>query len=319
MWFRRKKRNRRFNTTRVLDVRLRSDQVRATRARLATIAAGALFGTVFGVYILWRAGMWTMDALIYNNHTFAIQSIEVKTDGVVAADQLRRWAGVKLGENLFALDLADVKRNLEMSPLIATASVERVLPRTLRIRVTERTPVAQINVPRARAGGGIDVAVFQLDADGYVMMPLDPRQRTTPLNQLDNQLPVLTGISAPDLQPGRRMESPQVQAALGLISEFDCSPMAGLVDLRRIDVGAAEVLVAATGQGTTVSFHLQNLGWQLRRWHEIYENGKRMNKTIATVDLAVTNNTPVSWIEASAIPVAPVKAPKLQRNRKRHV
>ena len=55
-----------------------------------------------------------------------------------SADQLRRWAGVKPGENLFALDLARVKRDLEMVPLIDSVSVERVLPRTLRIRVTER-------------------------------------------------------------------------------------------------------------------------------------------------------------------------------------
>ena len=179
--------------------------------------------------------------------------------------------------------------------------------------------MAQINVPKPKAGGGIEVAEFQLDADGYVMMPLDPRQRTTPLNQLDNQLPVLTGVSAPDLQPGRRVESPQVQAALGLISSFECSPMAGLVDLRRIDVASGDVLVAVTGQGSTVTFSLQDLDWQLRRWREIYENGRRMNKAILSLDLAVTNNTPVNWTEASAAPVAPHKSPPTQRNRKRHV
>jgi len=35
--------------------------------------------------------------------------------------------------------------------------------------------VAQVNIPRADATGGIAVEVFQLDADGYVMQPLDPR------------------------------------------------------------------------------------------------------------------------------------------------
>ena len=38
--------------------------------------------------------------------TFAIQRIDVQTDGVIAPDQLRRWSGVKPGENLIALDLA---------------------------------------------------------------------------------------------------------------------------------------------------------------------------------------------------------------------
>jgi len=319
MWAKRKFKNRRLGHVNVLDVKLRSEQVRASRLRLAALAFGGVFGAVFGLYLLWRTGEWFLDRLVYENRAFAIQTIDVQTDGVVAADQLRRWAGVKAGENLLALDLADVKRNLEMAPMIASASVERILPRTLCIRVEEREPVAQINVPQPRPGGGLQVAVFQLDGDGYVMVPLDPRQRTTPLNQLDNQLPVLTGVSGPELQPGRKVETPQVQAALSLISAFACSPMAGLVDLRRIDVASGDVLVAVTGQGSTVTFGLQNLDWQLRRWREIYDSGCRLNKAILSLNLAVTNNTPVSWTEASAAPQVPVRHPPIQRNRKHHV
>ena len=111
-----------------------------------------VFGTVFGLYLLWRAGEWALDKLVYENEAFAIQHIDVQTDGVIAPDQLRRWAGVKPGDNLLALDLARVKRNLELVPLVQSVSVERILPRTLRIRVTEREPVAQVNVPRPRSG-----------------------------------------------------------------------------------------------------------------------------------------------------------------------
>ena len=74
----------------------------------------------------------------------------MQTDGVISVDQLRRWAGVKPEENLLALDLARVKRDLEMVPLVQSVSVERILPRTLRIRITEREPIAQVNVPRPR-------------------------------------------------------------------------------------------------------------------------------------------------------------------------
>ena len=157
MWFKRKQKNRRLRRGHVLDVKLRSDQVRATRMRLAALTAGILFGTVFGLYLLWRTGEWALDKFVYENSEFAIQHVEVQTDGVIAPDQLRRWSGVKLGENLIALDLAAVKRNLELVSMIDSVSVERVLPRTLKIRVTERDPVAQVNVPRAGASGGIAV------------------------------------------------------------------------------------------------------------------------------------------------------------------
>lgn len=319
MWFRSKQKNRRLSRGHVLDVRLRSDQVRASRVRLAAVTFGVLFGTVFGLYLLWRVGEMTLDKLVYENRAFEIQAFEVQTDGVISADQLRRWAGVKSGENLFALDLGRVKRDLEMVPLISSVSVERVLPRTLRIRVTEREPVAQVNVPRPRAGGGLEIAVYHLDSDGYVMLPLDPRQRTAPLHQQEDSLPVLLGVRAVDLQPGRRVDTPPVRAALSLISQFGCSPMAGLVDFRRIDVSATEVLVVTTGQGSEVTFGLQNLDRQLRRWREIHEMGQRLNRSLASLDLAVTNNIPARWLDAAAPPVPAPKLPKTLRTQKRHV
>ena len=304
MWFRREQKNRRLHRGHVLDVKLRSDQVRATRTRLAALTAGILFGTVFGLYLLWRTGEWALDKFVYENSEFAIQHVEVKTDGVIAPDQLRRWSQVKLGDNLIALDLTAVKRNLELVSTIGSVSIERILPRTLKISVTERDPVAQVNIPRAGAAGSIAVEVFQLDADGYVMQPLDPRLCVIPLAQVNSQLPVISGLNVYQLQSGHRVELPQVQAALELIGAFDRSPMAGLVDLRRIDVSLPGAVVATTGQGGEITFGLNNLEQQLRRWREIYDLGQRMNKAVASLNLAVSNNVPVRWMEAVAVPSA---------------
>jgi len=304
MWFRREQKNRRLDRGHVLHVKLRSDQVRATRTRLGAIALGVTFGTVFGLYLLWRTGEWALDKFVYENSTFAIQSIEVQTDGVIAPEQLRRWSGVKPGANLIALDLAAVKRNLELVSTIDSVSIERVLPRTLKIRVTEREPVAQVNVPRASASGGMAVSIFQIDASSMVMQPVDPRLCTVSLSQMSTPLPVVAGLNVYRLQPGHRIELPQAQAALQLIVAFEHSPMAGLVDLRRIDVSSPGVIVATTGQGGEITFGLDNLDQQLRRWREIYDLGVSKNKTIASLDLAVANNVPVRWMEASATPVA---------------
>ena len=304
MWFRREQKNRRLDRGHVLHVKLRSDRVRATRTRLAAIALGVTFGTVFGLYLLWRTGEWALDKFVYENSTFAIQSIEVQTDGVIAPEQLRRWSGVKSGANLIALDLAAVKRNLELVSTIDSVSIERVLPRTLKIRVTEREPVAQVNVPRASASGGMAISIFQIDANGMVMQPVDPRLCLVSLSPMSTPLPVVAGLNVYRLQPGHRVELPQAQAALQLIVTFEHSPMAGLVDLRRVDVSSPGVVVATTGQGGEITFGLDNLDQQLRRWREIYDLGASKNKTIASLDLAVANNVPVRWMEASAAPVA---------------
>jgi cell division septal protein FtsQ len=318
-WNRRRQKNRRLGSAHVLDVKLRSDQVRASRMRLGTFVFGFSFAIIFGGYLLWRIGSWTLDRLVYENPSFAISEIKLETDGVISPDQLRRWAGPRLGQNLLALDLSAVKRNLELVSAVKSASVERVLPRTLWIRVSERKPVAQINVPRPVPTGGMEVVVYQIDSEGFVLQPLNPRQIVTPMNMSVAELPVLTGLGTADLQPGRRVESPQVLAALQLVSEFELSPMVGLVDFKRIDVGFPQILIVTTEQGSEVTFGLQNLDDQLLRWHQLHEIGRQMNRTIASLDLAVTNNTPVTWFSADAAPPARPQSTKSSRTKKKNV
>lgn len=313
----RKQKNRRLNRVHVLDVKVRSDQVRRTRLRWLALASGVVFGVVFSAYVLWRAGNWILARVVYENPAFAIREVEVQSNGVISPEQVRRWANVKPGENLLALNRERVKRDLEMVPMISTVSLERILPRTLRIRITEREPIAQVNLYKTKPGGGLEVAVYHLDPEGFVMQPVDPRQRTVPL-EADEALPILRGFNANALQPGRRLESSQVAAALELISQFSFSPMAGLVDLRAIDISATDVLVVTTGQGSEITFGLQDLDRQLHRWREIHELGLRTNRNVASIDLAVSNNVPVRWLEANVTP-APAKPPKTTRTRKRHV
>jgi cell division septal protein FtsQ len=319
MWFRRKPKNRRLGREFVLDVKLRSSQVRAARARMAAVTLGIVFATVFGVFITWRGGQWALDRLVYENQAFAITEVDVQTDGIIAVDQLRRWTAVRTGENLLALDLARVKRDLELVPLVQTASVERILPHTLRIRVTEREPLAQLNIPRPRTNGGVEMSVFQLDPEGYVIVPLAKQQRVAAAKDADDQLPLIAGVNPNEVQAGRRMESPQVQAALQLLLAFGHSPMVGLVDLKRIDVSAPEVLVVTTGQGSEVTFSLADPDQQLRRWREIFDLSQKVSKSVASLDLAISNNIPARFVDAGVLPQTPPKAPKVLRIKKKHV
>jgi hypothetical protein len=319
MWFKRTPKNRRLGREQVLDVKLRSSQVRAARTRMTAVSLGAVFATVFGLYLVYRGGEWLLNRLVYENKAFAIEEIDAQSDGIIPVDQLRRWAGVKPEVNLLALDLGRVKRDLEMVPLVRSVSVERILPHTLRIRVIEREPIAQVNVPRPRASGGIEMSVYQIDSDGWVMLPLEPRDRATSANHSDEPLPALCGINANTLQPGRRLSSAQVQAALQLLVAFEQSPMAGLVDLKRVDLSSPEALLVTTGQGSEITFGFNDFEQQLRRWHVIFESGRKTGNAVATLDLAVTNNVPLRWLEASAVPPATPKLSKPLRSRKKHV
>jgi cell division septal protein FtsQ len=318
-WLKRKARNRRLGSDHVLDVKVRSEQMRAGRLRLGALALALVFTTVFSLFLLWQGGEWVLNRLLYENKTYAVREIDVQTDGVIAPDVLRRWAGVKAGENLLALDLGRVKRDLEMVSTIRTVAVERVLPGTLRLRVSEREPLAQVYMPRATAGGGLEMTILQLDREGYVMTPPDPRQLAAPAADTNDVLPVITGANAGQLAPGRPADSSQVRSALQLIGAFGRSPMVGLVDLRQVDVSSPAVLIARTSDGGEITFSVQDLDRQLRRWRQIYDVGQRLNMALATLDLSVSNNIPATWVDANTLPPPVPRSKNQQHTRKRNV
>jgi cell division septal protein FtsQ len=317
MWFRRKSKNKRFERRHVLDVKLRSSQRRQLRFRRFVLLTGCILVTVVGGFGLWRGGEWALRRLLYDNPAFAIHHLDVESDGVIAREQIRRWAGVKLEDNLLALDLERVKRDLELVPVIESAAVERLLPHTLRIRVVEREPIARFFYPRVRAGGVAERGTCLVDVHGMVMNPLEPQQRTAPASGEGDALPVLVGVPATELRPGYKVESPQVRAALQFIHDFEHSSMAEVVALKEIDLTVRGVLLVNTSSGTDLIIGFGDTGLQLRRWRAIYDHVQRSGKYLTWVDLSVSNNVPTRIVD---ITLAPPAAPKPTKPaRKRHV
>jgi len=96
--------------------------------------------------------------------------------------------------------------------------------------------------------------------------------------------------------------------------------MAGVVDLKQIDVATPGALVVTTGQGNELTFGLSDFGAQLRRWWLVHDYSQRFGKHINALDLMVANNAPLLWTDASGIipPPAP-KRPKISPYKKKHV
>src|SRR5262245_53668641 len=106
MFFNRKRRNRRHWRVHVLDVKLSTSQRREHRTRRLVwllVGSAIFFGAVYGG---WRGIGALIERWVYNNEAFALTKLEIETDGVLAAEQLRSWAGVRPNANLMRLDLA---------------------------------------------------------------------------------------------------------------------------------------------------------------------------------------------------------------------
>src|SRR6185369_6097089 len=153
-----------------LDVRSRSGPLKALRLRMAMSALGISVGIVLALLVSWKGGEYLLDQYVYTNPSFGIERLDIQTDGIIPIEQIRAWANVKIGQNLLSLDLARIKRDLELVPLVESASVERLLPRQLIIRVREREPIARVIVFSAQPGGGLlEPAPVYLDEQGMVI------------------------------------------------------------------------------------------------------------------------------------------------------
>lgn len=315
-WLRGKRRNRRFGEREhILDVKLRTSQAKAARVRYLAIA----FGVLVLLALAWRGSQLLLDKLIYKNDSFAIDNIEVQTDGVLTSDTIQHWANVRRGQNLMALDLVRVQRDLEAQPPIQFAAVERVLPRTLKLMINEREAVAQTLVTYTRADGVAEQAVFDFDEDGYAMRPLDPAWRKAPPLPTEH-LPILLNVPLTDIQLGRQTESQQIRGALQLITELDHSPMAGMVDFKTINVAIPEILQVTTGQGAEVTFSLNQFDVQLRRWRMIYDQYQHWGRAITWLDLSIANNLPVRSVAMNgAMPLPTPQPAKPPRMKRKHV
>lgn len=313
MWASGKKKNKRHERDRILDVKMRTHRARSGRLR-AIFSALFVFGVALGsLYGVWQGGQWVIREFVLKNESLALRKIEIETDGRISREQIREWSGVRMGDNLLAVPLNRVRRDLEMVPIIREAAIERVLPDTLRIRVTERKALAQVTVYQPGPEGvPFEAWTFHLDAEGFVMLPLPGEV------QGNGALASVTGVTGTELKLGERTGSPQILAALRFLEAFQRSSMKAVVQLRSIDVSTPQLLRVRTGGGSEVTFSMAQFDRHLIRWWQAHEYAEHAGRKIKTLDLSVANHVPVVWQEpepgpgAGEQPVRPAEKNKLK-------
>jgi cell division protein FtsQ len=315
---RRQRRNRRVPRDVNLDVRLSNDQVRSRRMRWVGRALVVVFALAFVGFIFVRGGGLVADHLLFKNPAYTLRSVAVTTDGAMSPAYLQACMNLPAAQNLYDLSLGDVEKRLRLVPWIKRVEMERVLPDTLKVRVLEREPVAQLVTAVQMPDRSIQRRVFHVDATGWTMPELDNSRRAVPL-AVPESYPVLTGLSLSDASSGRVLTAPGVVAALELIREFDTSPMAGMVELAEIDVGRPGLLRVITSQRTEVFFDAQDLPRQLARWRMIHDTLSAYAKTASSIDLSIANNVPVRYVDANGAPPVPQRSNRPTRTRPRHV
>lgn len=281
---RRKRRNKYL-----LDVKVQTEGRLREKMRwwLAIGAVAAVAGlTGFGIY---RGGKLAAAKLVYENPRFTIKQVVVENTGALTPRQVMAAAGVAVGQNILALDLAQVQRRLEDLSLVRRVEVRRVMPAKLVIHVDERIAVA-----RLRVTGQSDANYF-IDRAGVVMRPVRFSDGTVVPPQSVGALPVLTGVASMDLRIGKPVQSEQIYRALELLDKLQQAAAGSMLEIDSIDLSRSRQVVLLTRQRTVVKFDVADFQPQLRRLSAILSWAAQRQKMVAAVDLTVQRGVPVQF------------------------
>ncbi|MCC6232406.1 MAG: FtsQ-type POTRA domain-containing protein [Verrucomicrobiales bacterium] len=320
MWPKSKARNKRKDRESVLDVKMRSRDIRAWRIRALAAAVGVIGGTAIGAVLVWQAYQYTLLHFVYRNEAYAIRRVELRHEGRIRPDQLQRWSGIQLGENLIALDPNRVRHGLELNPWIERADVECRRPGTVLLTVHERDPITQVVVWRLdRQDGRAWPETNLIDAQGWVLPPLRADWLKPGADADFGHLTRLVGLDNAEIVPGQNLRYPGLREGLSLVRAYEASSMYSLVDLEELDLSKAEAPVGRLRQGTVVVFGTSDFERQMRRWRSIHDFSVEQGRQLDWIDLSVTNNIPARWRARPDTTPAPPRTPKPKRTPKPHV
>jgi cell division protein FtsQ len=167
------------------DERARRRKRMRTQRLVAVAAAGPLF---------------VMGWLVLASPVFDVDAVAVAGTARLSTEQVVQASGVRTGQALATVDLAEVRRRVGSLPEVQSVTVERHWPGTLDVTVVERVPVAAV----ARPEGHVQL----IDRSGVVVTTVTDASEAV-------GLPALT-VPA----PGPSTTDPTTRSALAVLAEL---------------------------------------------------------------------------------------------------
>lgn len=185
-------------------------------------------------WLIVQAGKFSGQLLFSRNPLYTVAHFEISSDGRrIPPALILEFAQLQDGINLFSMNLNEVRGRLEEVSLVHHALVQRVLPDTLKIRITERVAVARL---------GSDNSRYPLAIDRFGVV-LGRKSRAPSLPMITGVDFVMSGPIGKQLRPGRRVTNPAILDAVQVINMCDeDTRLARALVLERIDVSEEDVL-----------------------------------------------------------------------------
>ncbi len=220
--------------------------------KYSAFSIGALAAIILALFVISRADQFLAEDPRFrlappSEETGLSPALAIEGAVHVTPERIAAVFAGDYGHSLYLLPIEERRSSLLAIDWVKDASVSRLWPDRLAVRIVERTPVAFVHLPGA--GGGAAGETALIDAEG-VLLAMPERARFT--------LPVLAGIRR-EQDPALRRR--RVALALRLLQEA-----AGhAADFSEIDVADPENLrVVQAVEGRAVALMLGNRNFQSR-------------------------------------------------------
>jgi cell division protein FtsQ len=185
---------------------------------------GSMVAVALIAIILWAA-FWSP--------LLDVHAVLVSGSRHVTQADVERVAGIGSNTNLLLLSTSKVVHEVESLPWVRHARVERSLPGTVHVHISERHPAMLLSV------GSSD---WLIDASGYVLAPAHGHH---------NQLPTLAGVHAPGLKVGHRLTT---AAGAGALQAWRSLPPELLKRVVALFAPTVDAITFSLRDGTTVRY-----------------------------------------------------------------
>jgi cell division protein FtsQ len=246
------------------DKRFRRSQVKPSSRRSSRLQRVWLAARTLAVLAVAAYGSWRGVALVATASALRVEQIAVAGNERLSTGEVRALLDGLRGRHILGLELTEWQSRLLSSPWVEEATLRRVLPSTIEVRLRERLPIAI-----GRMGGGL----YLIDASGVVVDEYGP-------TYADIDLPLVAGL------PGARGatstgDEPRARLAARVIAAVAEHP-AMARRLSQIDVSHPhDAVVMLEGDPTLLRLGEDHFVERLQQYLDL---GDALRERVAAID-----------------------------------
>jgi cell division septal protein FtsQ len=294
----------------LLELNVRTASLQRQRREKAGGLLWKLFASLAVLTLLAASVVIGVEKFFFRNSEYSLHHLDAHLDGILTQEELVTATGFEMGKNIFQLPMDQALQKLEAMPEVRTATLERILPDTIKVNLERRIPVFLLAETGDTGESFVSGKSLLCDKEGFLMQPA----RLVPefLN-----LPVLRGIDPGDSKPGSRLENERLAYAVQLKDALEDIPEMSF-KIRSIDVSKEYAAVVTDASNAQFTFGNKDLPGQMERLRQLLAHCQETGRVIATANLMLTRNTPVTFVmtpEAAQAKITPIPTTKKSAHR----